>query len=96
MIIGNIETHITRSAAAAGLHIDYRGLLFYVGMETFQYYIGTRFNHPDPKYWQISDNPKDNTVPCWQVCSISEDLIRATGKKNEFNRPRSCQWDQLV
>ena len=32
----------------------------------------------DPKYWYISDISKDNTVPCCQVCSISEDIIRAS------------------
>ena len=41
----------------------------------------------DPKYWYISDNQKDDTVPCCQVCSISEDIIRAssTDLRNEPN-----------
>ena len=42
----------------------------------------------DPKFWYISDNPKDNTVPCCQVCSISEDIIRASSpdRRKEPNR----------
>jgi hypothetical protein len=32
----------------------------------------------DPKYWYISDNPNDNTVPCCQVSSISENVKHAS------------------
>ena len=33
----------------------------------------------DPNNWYISDIPKFNTVPCSrQICSISEDIIRAS------------------
>jgi hypothetical protein len=28
----------------------------------------------DPRTWYISDIPKDNTVRCYQVCNISEDI----------------------
>ncbi|MGH9927387.1 MAG: hypothetical protein ACRD5B_18625 [Nitrososphaeraceae archaeon] len=42
----------------------------------------------DSKYWYISDNPQDNTIPCCQVCSISEDIIRANSpdRKKEPDR----------
>ena len=32
----------------------------------------------DPNNWYISDIPNFNTVPCCQICPISEDLIRAS------------------
>jgi len=32
----------------------------------------------DPKDWAVSlEDPKMNTTECCQVCSISEDIIRA-------------------
>ena len=33
----------------------------------------------DPKYWYISDNPKDNTARCCQVYSI-QDIKRGMNK----------------
>lgn len=49
----------------------------------------------DPNYWYISDNLKDNTIPCCQVCSISEDIIRASSRNNEPDGYCSCQTDQV-
>ena len=34
-------------------------------------------NMVDPEEWLISDNTKQNTVRCCQMCSISEDIARA-------------------
>jgi hypothetical protein len=42
----------------------------------------------DPKYWYISDVLKDNTVPCCQICSISEDIIRSR-RRNEPDGPEN-------
>jgi hypothetical protein len=41
----------------------------------------------DPRYWYISDNPKENTTRCCRVCSIQEDINRAINRKeNETTR----------
>lgn len=48
----------------------------------------------NPEDWAISlDDPKKNRVKCCQVCSISEDILRADTWKNEHGRYCSCQWD---
>ena len=35
----------------------------------------------DPEHWYISDDQKKNTVKCCQLCSISEDIKRASSPK---------------
>jgi hypothetical protein len=42
----------------------------------------------DPKYWWVSDNPKENAAKCCMVCSISEDIKRASDPswRNESSR----------
>ena len=32
----------------------------------------------NPRTWYISHNPKENTVECRQICSLSEELKRAS------------------
>ena len=50
----------------------------------------------DPNDWAISlEDPKLNTTECCQVCSISEDTIRASSRRNEPDRYCSCQRDQV-
>jgi len=50
----------------------------------------------DPKDWAITlDDPKMNTTECCQVCSISEDIIRAMARRNEPDKYCTCQRDQV-
>jgi hypothetical protein len=35
-------------------------------------------NLVDPEEWYISDDSKKNTTKCCQMCSISEDIARAS------------------
>jgi hypothetical protein len=35
-------------------------------------------NLVDPEEWYISDDSKKNTTKCCQMCSISEDIVRAS------------------
>ncbi|MGB7662280.1 MAG: hypothetical protein WBL67_06050 [Nitrososphaeraceae archaeon] len=49
----------------------------------------------NPRFWDISDNPKENTTRCCQVCSIQDDIKRATNRKNEPARPCSCRWENV-
>jgi len=34
----------------------------------------------DPEHWYISDDQKKNTVKCCRLCSISEDIKRASSR----------------
>jgi hypothetical protein len=50
----------------------------------------------NPEDWAISlEDPKANTTECCQVCSISEDIIRASSRRNEPDRYCSCQREQV-
>jgi hypothetical protein len=41
----------------------------------------------DPKDWAVSlDDPEVNTTECCQVCSISEDIIRASSHNKISSR----------
>ena len=50
----------------------------------------------DPKDWAISlQDPEANITECCQVCSISEDTVCASSRRNEPDRYCSCQRDQV-
>jgi hypothetical protein len=39
-------------------------------------------NMVDPEEWYISDDPKNNTAKCCQMCGINEDIARASYRNN--------------